>query len=306
MKNTRQRIVITGGNGFIGLHLIEKLLARGYKNILTIDRSMEKHKVRQIRADISNIKRVKGIIKKDDVIVHLACTTVPATSESRIIDDINENIVGSIRLLDVCASKKIRKFIFLSSGGTVYGDHGEKKVRENDETNPINAHGLMKLTIEKYIMLLSYKSSLPYIIIRASNPFGRSVIRSSQGVIDKFLHDAMKDGVIEVWGNGSVIRDFIYIDDLIELIVKTIESGKKNQIINAGTGRGASVNNAIKIISNVIGKRIKVKYKKRREFDLPYNVLDVSKAKRLFHWRPRYSVAKGVNIIYNKKYIKTL
>lgn len=298
--NKKDRLIITGGNGFIGQNLVEGLLKAGYANIVIIDRTEKISRVKTIQTDVSDIGKMKKIIQKGDTVVHLACTTIPAYSEDDIIKDVDENIVGTIKLLNVCSEKKIKKFIFLSSGGTVYGDHGRKSLKEDEETNPICAHGLMKLTIEKYIKHYNLKYCLKYIIIRAGNPFGRTEVAKPQGAIDKYICAVCNNTAIEVWGDGEVTRDFIIIDDLVDLIIKIVKSKIENQIINAGTGRGMSLNQIIAEIKKIIGKNVEVVYKKGRKFDLPYNVLNINKAKRLYCWQPKYSTAQGIKIAYNR------
>jgi len=298
--NKINRIVITGGNGFIGQNLVNGLLKAGYTNILIIDRAVKTSRIKTIQEDFSDMSKMKKIIQKGDTVVHLACTTIPAYSEDDIIKDVDENIVGTIKLLNVCSEKKIEKFIFLSSGGTVYGDHGKKSLKEDDKTNPFCAHGLMKLTVEHYINYFNLKYRLKYIILRVGNPFGRIQVDKPQGVIDRYLIAARSNAAIEVWGDGNITRDFIFIDDLVNLIIKTIKSKIENQIINAGTGSGMSLKQIITEIKKIHGKNINVIYKKSRKFDLPYNVLNINKARKLLNWRPKYSTAQGIKIAYKR------
>ena len=287
-KKIKNRIIITGGSGFIGSHLIEALKKNGYKNLVVIDKNKPTDKnISFIKGDFSANKILRNTIKNNDIIVHLACSTIPSTSEQNKEKDIMENVIGAVRLLENCRGKKLKNFIFLSSGGTVYGNIS-KPAKETDAAQPSNAHGLMKYLIEKYIEIHAQLYGLNYIIIRASNPYGRKVVGGiKQGVIDVLLKKITDNQLIEIWGDGKVVRDYFHIDDLTALLVKIIKKPTLNQTINVGSGHGISINNLLKIIKKVTGKKLKIKYLPGRGFDLPYNILNINKAKKLYGWRPK-------------------
>lgn len=307
MKINKNRVVIIGGSGFIGSHLVNKLIAIGYKNLLVIDRKKPLIKtVKYILGNFQSTNLLKNNIKKNDIVVHFACTTIPATSELNKEKDIMDNIVGTVKLLQICAEKKITKFIFLSSGGTIYGDRYKKPIKENEQTNPINSHGVMKLAIEKYINVFSHLYGLKYLIIRGGNPYGWLITdkQRKQGIIDVFLLKAINHQLIEIWGSDKIVRDYIYIDDLINFIIKSIQQNINNEIINVGTGKGASIKEIIRLIQKITGHKLIIKYREKRKIDVVYNVLNISKAKKLFNWRPKIKLKDGINKIYkNMNYI---
>jgi len=298
MLNTKNRIIITGGAGFIGSHLTAALRKNGYKNLLVIDKNHPADRgVRFIKGDFSNSRLLHQIIKNGDIIVHLACSTIPSTSEQNKEKDIMENVIGAVRLLENCRGKKLKNFIFLSSGGTVYGNIS-KPAKETDAAQPSNAHGLMKYLIEKYIEIHAQLYGLNYTIIRASNPYGRKVVGGiKQGVIDVLLKKTTDNQLIEIWGDGKVVRDYFHIDDLTALLVKIIKKPTLNQTINVGSGHGISINNLLKIIKKITGKKLKIKYLPGRGFDLPYNILNINKAKKLYGWRPKIGLEDGIKKI---------
>ncbi|MFC1613123.1 NAD-dependent epimerase/dehydratase family protein [Patescibacteria group bacterium] len=299
-KNIKNRIVITGGSGFIGTSLLMALKNNGIENIIVIDR----HKPiinpsKTVLGDFGNARLLKNSLQEDDIVIHLACSTIPTTSESDKARDVNENIIKTLRLLEICEQKKINKFIFISSGGTVYGHHGKKKLKETDQTNPINAHGIMKLAIEKYILLFNHIYGLNYLILRPSNPYGWQIDRQKQqGIIDVFLRKAINNEILEVWGNGKIVRDYIYIDDLINFIITALEAPITNKIFNVGTGMGADINSLLQIISEITGKKLNVHYMVKRNFDVPYNVLNIEKAYELINWKPEITIEKGITQVY--------
>ena len=208
-----------------------------------------------------------------------------------------ENVIGAVRLLENCRGKKLKNFIFLSSGGTVYGNISQP-AKETDAAKPSNAHGLMKYLIEKYIEIHHRLYGLNYTIVRASNPYGREVVGArKQGVIDIFFKKVLADEPIEIWGDGRVIRDYFHIDDLAALLLKIIKKPALNQTINAGSGQGISLNQLLKLINKITGKKLKIKYLPGRGFDLPYNILNINKAKKLYGWRPKIGLEDGIKKI---------
>jgi len=297
-KKIKNRIIITGGSGFIGSHLIEALKKNGYKNLVVIDKNKPTDKnISFIKGDFSANKILRNTIKNNDIIVHLACSTIPSTSEQNKEKDIMENVIGAVRLLENCRGKKLKNFIFLSSGGTVYGKIN-RPAEETDAPQPINAHGLMKYLIEKYIEIHHRLYGLNYTIVRASNPYGRKVVGGiKQGVIDVLLKKTTDNQLIEIWGDGKVVRDYFHIDDLTALLVKIIKKPALNQTINVGSGHGISINNLLKIIKKITGKKLKIKYLPGRGFDLPYNILNINKAKKLYGWRPKIGLEDGIKKI---------
>jgi len=297
-KKIKNRIIITGGSGFIGSHLIEALKKNGYKNLVVIDKNKPTDKnISFIKGDFSANKILRNTIKNNDIIVHLACSTIPSTSEQNKEKDIMENVIGAVRLLENCRGKKLKNFIFLSSGGTVYGNIS-KPAKETDAAQPSNAHGLMKYLIEKYIEIHHRLYGLNYTIVRASNPYGRKVVGGiKQGVIDVLLKKTTDNQLIEIWGDGKVVRDYFHIDDLTALLVKIIKKPALNQTINVGSGHGISINNLLKIIKKITGKKLKIKYLPGRGFDLPYNILNINKAKKLYGWRPKIGLEDGIKKI---------
>jgi UDP-glucose 4-epimerase len=297
----KQRVVITGGSGFIGSYLIENLRKdRNIGTIVSLSRNPKKVKgVQPEKSDFANEKTLNRILKKDDIVVHLACSTTPQLSETDRVQDIEDNVIKTVRLLEICKNKQIKKFIFMSSGGTVYGYSGKKSHRENENCSPINSHGVMKLTIEKYLEVFRHQYGLNYIVIRTSNPYGRITdTQKNQGLIDIFFKKIIKNEELQIWGNGEIVRDYIHIEDLVNLIVKVIKKNVINEVINAGTGIGTSINRVINIIENTTGQKARKTYLKNRKFDIPHNVLSIKKAKKVLDWSPKISLKDGSKKLY--------
>src|SRR3989344_8344143 len=174
MSNKKQ-IVIIGGSGFIGTALIKKLKDKECNNIIAINahRPCEDEQVKTVIDDMTDKSILSNVIKSGSVVVHLAWSSNPSKAEGDRIEDINKNLAASLNLLDTCVDNKIDKIIFLSSGGTVYGNLDRTASKETDNTNPKNSYGVLKLTVEKYMGVYTHLYGLKSIIIRLANAYGR-------------------------------------------------------------------------------------------------------------------------------------
>lgn len=294
------KIIITGGNGFIGSFLGEKLCDSGNK-VISLDTSFNPDKkIESFAGNISDSKLLENIIDKGDVVVHLACSSIPAISEANQKKDIEENLLGTINLLEVLREKQVSKLVYLSSGGTVYGNTLKKPVRESDETHPKNSHGALKISIEKYIGVYGHLYGLQSVIIRPGNVYGRTFAANKQfGAVDVFLQKALNSEPISIWGDGSIVRDYIHVSDVVDFIIKAISNNSVSGIFNLGTGKGTSQRELVKIIEKILEKKVKVIYTPKRSFDVKHNVLDISKAEKT-GWKPKFSLEDGIRDLYQK------
>lgn len=279
-----EKILIFGGFGFIGTNLTEELLKRGNyeiiifesKNVIIQNPDLL-NDVKVYYGDFHNEKEYEIIFKENqiDTVIHLIGTTVPSISNKNIIYDIDSNLINTIKLLNIMKQYQIKNIVFPSSGGTVYGIL-KKKHKESDPTTPICSYGIMKLTTEKYLYLYNYLYGINFLILRPSNPFGEYHKSFQQGLINVVLEKILNGETIEIWGDGSVVRDYIYIKDLVRIIVDLIEKNIQNEIINIGSGRGYSINEILTIIREEIGN-FPLKYVESRKVDVPYLILNIDK-----------------------------
>jgi UDP-glucose 4-epimerase len=279
--------VILGGGGFLGYHLCQALLTAGHR-VRIFDRpNLERFSlldssgsVEWIEGDFVNQGDLEPAISGCDIIYHLVSTTLPKSSNENPLYDIETNVIGTLRLLDLVKGKN-KKIIFISSGGTVYGIPEEVPIKESHPTNPICSYGIGKVTIEKYLHLYHHLYNLDYCVFRLANPFGeRQKVTAAQGVIAVFLHKALHDQPIEIWGDGTVIRDYLYVKDAIAPVVKAITYRVDCRIFNVGSGEGKSLNEVLAAIGALLGKKVRCTYTPSRAFDVPSNVLDISLAAR--------------------------
>ena len=227
-------------------------------------------------------------------------TTLPKSSNIDPVFDIETNLIGTVKLLKEAAKNKLKKVVFLSSGGTVYGAPIKLPIDETHPTNPLCSNGIIKLAIEKYLDLYYQLHGLDYAVLRLSNPYGeRQRTHASQGVVAVFLGKVLRNESIDIWGDGTVIRDYIYISDVISAMIATMEYQGAEHVFNIGSGQGASLNDVISGIERVTSRKANVKYLTGRDFDVPVSVLAVDRAKKELQWSPQVPFITGVERMAN-------
>ena len=296
-----------GGGCFIGSHLAEKLVEAGH-SVRIFDIRNFSHKnieslvgqVEIIEGDFHNIRDLRAALKDIDCVFHLVSSTIPSNSVINPVFDIETNLVSSVKLLEECLlNNNIKSFNFISSGGTVYGIPNTIPIPETHTALPLNSYGIIKFTIENYCRLYRRNYGLNCRIFRLSNPYGEHQNpHGLQGVIPVFLHKAISGEEIEIWGDGSVIRDYIYIEDVTKVLSASLTIQSDDFIFNVGTGDGHSLNDIIETIRQVVKSDLRIKYLQGRTFDVPVNILDISKTKAIFSWNPNVGLHEGIERVY--------
>jgi UDP-glucose 4-epimerase len=291
--------LVLGGNGFIGSHLVDRLLLEGH-TVRVFDKYEEHYRkpipdVDYRFGDFGNRGLLAESLEGVDVVFHLVSTTLPKTSNDDPAFDVQSNVVESIYLLEKCILTGVKKVVFVSSGGTVYGKPLTLPVQEDDPTNPLCSYGISKLTIEKYLALFHQLYNLDYVVVRPSNPYGNRQNPSGiQGAITVFLGKAARNEKIEIWGDGEIVRDYIFISDLVEGIIRASQYHTASRVFNLGSGSGQSLNKILSIIRNVTGNELRVNYTKMRSFDVPKIFLDIRRAQKELSWEPHTSLETGI------------
>jgi UDP-glucose 4-epimerase len=296
------RILVLGGSGFLGSHIVDKFLAERH-DVAVYDLYPERFRrspagIKFYTGDFGNVGALDELIATGfDAVIHCVSTTTPKSSNESPEFDIQSNVIGTLYLLDICVKRKVGKVVFLSSGGTVYGDIGDRdKVDETHAVRPMCSYGVSKLTIEHYLDVYRHLRGLDYVALRLSNPYGerQSPLRAL-GALTVFLHKSLKRESVEVWGDGRVTRDFIYVGDVANAVylatVKPVSG-----IFNVGTGTGLSLREILVEISKVIGRETSINWLASRSFDVPRIVLDATKLKRATDWNCITPIQEGVAI----------
>lgn len=297
------KCLILGGGGFIGSHLSEALLAQGYAvrifdrpNLARFRSFQSDDAVEWVEGDFINREHVAHAVSGCDIVYHLVSTTLPRSSNENPAYDVETNVIGTLHLLEAAQKNKIRKFIFVSSGGTVYGVPQEVPVKESHPTEPICSYGIGKLAIEKYIHLFHLLHGMEYCILRLANPFGeRQRIAAAQGAVVVFLDKALRNEEIEIWGDGTVVRDYFHISDAVSALMRALTYEGGRRVFNIGSGVGHSLNEILGTIESLLGVAVKRSYSPARTFDVPVSILDISMAAEFLDWRPQVSFKEGLS-----------
>lgn len=291
------RVLVFGGNGFIGSHLVEALVAEGARvRVLTrsgCKHSQPLHGVDYRYADFADSVSVAESLVDIDIVVHLISTTVPATANLDPLADIHGNLLPTVRMLQQMRDLGISRLVFLSSGGTVYGDAKSVPIPEDHERNPLSSYGIVKVAIENYIAMFSAQHGLKSLVLRVSNPYGpRQGHLGIQGVIPTFFQRIIASDEIHLYGDGSTVRDYIYISDLVSFIIQSIKKDLAG-VYNVGSGQGVSLRDVLSLIEEVSGLSANVKHLPPRGFDVKKVVLDISKACEALDWAPTVTLREG-------------
>lgn len=280
-------IIILGAAGFIGTNLMKEL-AKQTEDMITVVDQKEEYFNYELTGYPDNVcVKISGIDKDtdfdqllvgQDIVYHLVSTTVPSTSNQQISQEIMANVVVTAQMLEACVRCGVKKIVFISSGGTVYGKESGCPLKEDTPTYPISSYGIQKVTIEKLLYLYEYMYGLDYRVVRLANPYGPYQRPNGVlGAVTTFTYCALKNEPIKVYGDGEVVRDFIYIDDAIRAIVRIAKGNSKYKVFNLGSGRGTSINEVLKTIQKVFGTDIKIEYLPGRKVDVPVNYLDITR-----------------------------
>lgn len=296
------KIVVFGGGGFIGSAIIDRLLLDGHE-IRVFERPRvapfrtfnSDESVEWITGDLMSAHDVGQAIHGVDTVIHLVSTTLPKSSNDDPIYDVQSNLVGTLQLLNVMRQKGVSKILFISSGGTVYGQPEYMPIDESHPTNPYVSYGITKLAIEKYLLMNQRLYDIRTIILRVSNPYGeRQRVETAQGAVGVFINNALINKPIEIWGDGSVIRDYVHVSDVAEAFAKALNYDGAHSIFNISAGTGTSLNTLIQKIESALGITVVRRYLERRSIDLPVNILDNRLASSELNWKPVVELTDGI------------
>lgn len=306
----KTKTLILGAAGFIGTNMTKRLLCEG-KSLILFDRkeavyqeiirhAESEQKCRFVKGSFTHMKKEDWLelipdFEEVETVYHLISTTCPTNSNRDVKQELEDNVISTIHLLDACVVAGVPKIVFLSSGGTVYGKEHRGLCKEIDETFPITVYGMQKLFIEKTLYLYKQMYGIDYRIIRLANPYGPYQNPNGvQGAVTTFLWRALHDEKITVYGDGSVVRDYIYIDDAVEGILKIANGNGGNVLYNLGSGKGHSLIDVIECLKTVLDKKLSVEFKEGRAADVPVNVLDISRFEQDFGKFTYLSLEEGI------------
>lgn len=294
-----ETILVLGGGGFLGSEITKALIQQGHRvrifdrRIRVLPGSAPDAGPSYIQGDFLNQSDLKKAMRGVGMVLHFISTTVPSLSADNVGVEIETNLRGTVRLLDTMASEGVTRICYPSSGGTVYGD-ATTPHEETDTLRPTCPYGLGKVLIEDTLKYYAERVGIQYQIWRIANPYGDTHnIHQAQGVVDAFLRQ-IKDGEsVELWGDGSAIRDYIYIGDVVSAVLALLKIGAWGETVNIATGLGTSITDLIELIKGTLPVPVGVN-KREGYTGTSVSVVSPQKLMRLTDWRQDYSLQDGI------------
>lgn len=295
--------VVTGASGFIGSHLVDGLLAAGYRvkalgrnlpGLIGLD-AQSNPNLALLPVSLADRLALQQVLEGVEIVFHLASGSLPQSSNRDPHADVQVNLLGSLNLLEASRLTGVKRLIMVSSGGTVYGIPSVVPIPEAHSTDPICSYGITKLAIEKYVALYRQLHGLEGLVLRVANPFGpRQRLDAAQGVVPVFLGKALRREPLQIWGDGSTVRDFLDVADVVDALLAAATYQGEESLFNIGSGKGLSLNQLIELLEAQLNRSLEVDYLPSRGCDVPTNVLCIEKARQHLDWSPKISVADGL------------
>lgn len=300
-----QRALVLGAGGFIGSHLRRALRRAGHAVVAfghpaLIPTSSLPDGEEWHAADFADRAALERALIGCTLAYHLIGSTSPARSNAAPAQDVTDTVIGTIAFLDAAVAAGVKRVVFVSSGGTVYGVQDRLPIAEDFPTDPICAYGINKLAIEKYLHLYRHLHGLDYCVLRVANPFGEGQIsRRQQGVVAAFAAAAAHGEPLVIWGDGGIVRDYVHIDDVTAALLRAgAVADLTERIINIGSGEGRSVRDVADAMEAAAGRPLVRDFRPGRPVDVPAVVLDITRARRVLGWTPATPWAEAIARTY--------
>jgi len=295
-----KKILITGGAGFIGSHLVDELISKKHKVIIVDDLSTGQREnlnkqAKFYKLDIQSPK-LEDIFKKEkpEAVMHLAAQMNVRKSIENPVFDAKSNIVGSINLFENCVQYKVKKLVFISTGGAIYGDGVRIPTPENALQAPISPYGIAKLSIEKYLHYYHNQYGLNYTVLRLANIYGpRQNYKGEAGVVAVFANQIKNNKPLFINGTGKQTRDFTYVQDVVQVCFKALKI-RKVDIYNIGTGKETNINELAKKLVKISGVKSVIKHRAGIKGEQMRSCLSTNKIKKDLKWKQNYNLEKGL------------
>ena len=298
MVTQKLSCVVLGGGGFIGTNLCRRLAASGHRVRAFGRRCLFPDDLRGVQwhqGDFTDSGAVRAAIESFDVVFHLVHEAMPQAANLDMAGDVANNVVPTLGLLEHCRAAGVKRVVFASSGGTVYGNARQTPTPETAPTDPICAYGISKLAIEKYLALFEHLYGLDFRVLRITNPFGPfQMALKNQGVVAALVGRALRDEPVEIWGDGSVVRDFVFVDDVVDALIAAMADRGEERIYNIGSGRGRNLREIIAAIEHHTGKTLKLQWRPARPLDVPISVVAIDRARTGLGWTPKTKFESGL------------
>lgn len=296
------RYLVLGGGGFIGSNLVHALVAKGACPRVFTRPSFSTSKLANIldqveilHGDFMDDVALRRAIQGVETVFHLISTTFPSMTLESSVYDVLSNLLPTVRLVETCLAHGVKKIVYASSGGTIYGEPQVIPITEEHPLIPKSAYGQSKLTIENYLNFYARSTPLEVNVLRISNPYGPwQNPFGIQGIVAVAMGHAYYNSVLKIYGQGESVRDYIYIDDVIDAMWRIAETPGSG-IVNISSGQGQSVLEMVHLIEDIIGAPIRKEFLPLRPGDVKVNILANEKARHVYGWQPRTSLQEGLS-----------
>jgi UDP-glucose 4-epimerase len=304
------RCVLLGGTGFLGTHLARALHGAGARVRVLARRSGHGAQLPADTewryGDIGDGEAVLAALDGAQTAVHLVHTTVPGSSMADPAADVAGNLCAALSWLPRLQETGLRTLVFVSSGGAVYGIPRSETVCERHPTEPISSYGVTKLALEKYCRIYCAAAGVRCIILRPSNVYGPGQrLDKGQGVIGTLAHRALTGRPLDVWGEGRQVRDYVFVDDFAQAVLRVLAYRGEGSVFNVASGIGRTVMDVIEELKLQIGGGIAIRHLPGRPFDVPRNVLDSTFLQRETGWMPRVDLHDGIALSLERLRLET-
>lgn len=294
--------LVLGGHGFIGSELACALAAKGCKAKVFGRRATHDFGgidgIQSVVGDFTDGVALATALEGVDIVYHLVSSTVPSTSNLNPVSDVSTNLTGTVRLLEIMREKCVKRIVYVSSGGTVYGNPVSLPVTEDHPLEPLCSYGIVKVAVENYLRMYAHLYGFHATILRVSNPYGENQARIGvQGLILTLLKKVMANEPIEIWGDGSIVRDYIYISDVVAALIQAAERSATG-VFNIGSGLGYSINEILELVAITTNQKLDISFLKKRNFDVSKIYLDIGKANTEFGWEPVVDLLSGCSLCW--------
>lgn len=294
-----KKLIILGGTGYLGTNLATNL-SKGFVVTVTGKRDLfpflqelfNSQNISYHKTKISNLRKIYSLIDQNDFIIYAVPNTQPHQVKPVFHSDFFKIIKPSEKIFEYASYRK-KRIIFLSSGGSVYGVGNYGSHSEDSNPEPIDQYGKYKLRLDKSLLNLNSRYLSNNVVLRIANPYGGTFDNHfRQGFINSVIRNVESDNQVEIWGNGKQIRDFIYIEDIVNLVTLILGNESAAGIFNCGTGIGHSLNEIIEISEKILMSKINVKFVDEYKEGIQSNILNIDKSMNSFNWCPERDVQK--------------
>jgi UDP-glucose 4-epimerase len=308
----RMKVLVTGGAGFIGSHVVERLVNEGHdvrvidnlstgklENIADYFRS---GKVDFVNGDIRDAELVRKCVQGVEAVIHLAAVTSIPFSITNPHSTYETNVTGTLNLLTACAEHSFTKFVFISSC-SIYGEPEYLPVDERHSASPISPYAESKLIGERHCLDFHKKRLLKSVVLRLFNVYGpRQGLNDYSGVITRFIDCCRQKLPLTINGDGSQTRDFVNVHDVVEAALQALENeAAAGEIFNIGFGTPTSINELAKDVLELTGLNLEILYDQHRLDDIQHTFANISKAEKLLGYEPKFSLKNGLSALLDEK-----